>query len=290
MAQTQRFVTEVSAARTYSTHLKMPTTVFKDAQKKPAVNKKPALNKKPAVNKTPAADTKPATGQIVGYFRTIAEAARDWKPGNPNGFLGSHPTQSHPAMVIHVPDIAFNPFAHASLAGEVAYGNTCIGGDCSIERMPGAVFIFQAFQPRDATTWIRTIDTKDHEYAGFVSAEMRSVVPGTLFQARRTDPNIDEEDDSESEKSWEPDDSAPDTLVTQDGDVIGTFTITQFGLTTERFVSVHLMRPMSPDIVTMLKEGNLMWDSRKNNSNLRDTVYDMAWAVGRHGKPVSLAH
>ena len=186
MAQTQRFVTEVSAARTYSTHLKMPTTVFKDAQKKPAVNKKPALNKKPAVNKTPAADTKPATGQIAGYFRTIAEAARDWKPGNPNGFLGSHPTQSHPAMVIHVPDIAFNPFAHASLAGEVAYGNTCIGGDCSIERMPGAVFIFRA-DDCAADAWIRTIDTSGREYLGFVSVEMRSVVPvGRCFKHGRS--------------------------------------------------------------------------------------------------------
>jgi hypothetical protein len=112
---------------------------------------------------------------------------------------------------------------------------------------------------------------------------MRSVVPGTLFQARPTDPNIDEEDDSESEMRWEPDDSAPDTVVTQDGDVICTFTIIQFGHSTEHTVSVHLMRPMSRDIVTMLKEENLMWDSRKNNSNLRDTVYEMAWAVERHG-------
>ena len=287
----------------------MPTNVLKADKKKPVANdkntpamqaahKKPAVNRKafdnapnkpvtPSAQKKPAADTRLATGQIVGYFHTIAEAHRAWQYGNPRECLGNYPTACHPAMFICVPGITATS---AWLAGEVAYDNTCIGGYGSIERMPGAVFIFQAFQPRDATTWIRTIDKKDHEYAGFVSAEMRSVVPGTLFQARRTDPNIDEEEDSESEKSWEPDDSAPDTLVTQDGDVIGTFTLTQFGHTTERFVSVHLMRPMSPDIVTMLKEGNLMWDSRKNNSNLRDTVYDMAWAVGRHGKPVSLAH
>ena len=267
----------------------MPTTVFKDAQKKPAVNKKPALNKKPAVNKTPAADTKPATGQIAGYFRTIAEAARDWKPGNPNGFLGSHPTQSHPAMVIHVPDIAFNPFAHASLAGEVAYGNTCIGGDCSIERMPGAVFIFRA-DDCAADAWIRTIDTSGREYLGFVSAEMRSVVPGTLFQARPIDPQaIDlyaDEIESESEMWFDPDDCAPDTVVTQDGDVICTFTIIQFDdPATQRTVSVHLMRPMSRDVVAFLKDERLMWNN--DSSNLRHTIYDMdkaikstKWAMG----------
>ena len=251
----------------------MPTTVFKDTQKKPAVNKKPALNKKPAVNKTPAADTKPATGQIAGYFRTIAEAARDWKPGNPNGSLGSHPTQSHPAMVIYMPGIAL---AHASLAGEVAYGNTCIGGDCSIERMPGAVFIFPADDCAE-DAWIRTIDTSGREYDGFVSAEMRSVVPGTLFQARPIDPSLDESA-PESEMLFDPDDCAPVTVVTQDGDVICTFTILQFDdPATKRTVSVHLMRPMSRDVVAFLKDKRLMWNN--DTRNLRGTIYDMDEAI-----------
>ena len=267
----------------------MRTNVLTAAKmkKKPAAAKKPVADKKkPSVHKKSVAHKKLATGQIAGYYHTIAEAVRIFVPGNPRGYFGNFPTKCHAAMFICVPGIEATS---GWIAGEVAYDDTCIAGRCSIEQMPGGVFIFQPLPPYDSTEYIKTIDNENNEYAGFVSAEVRSVVPGTLFQARQTDPEMQEEYDSDSEMElWEPGDITPDTVVTQDGDVICTFTITSMGLAKKPLVSVHLMRLMSPHVVAMLERKNLMWDSLpRNNANLRDTIYEMGWAVNGQSSVLS---
>jgi hypothetical protein len=261
----------------------MRTNVLTAAKmkKKPAADKKPvAVKKKPSVHKKPVADKKLATGQIAGYYHTIAEAIRIFVPGNPRGYFGNFPTKCHAAMFICVPGIEATS---GWIAGEVAYGNTCIAGRGSIEQMPGGVFIFQPLTQGNSTEYIKTIDIDGREYVGFVSAEVRSVVPGTLFQARQTDPEIQEEYDSDSEMDSAMADIAHDTVVTQDGDVICTFTITSMDDAKKPIVSVHLMRLMSPHVVAMLERKNLMWDSLpRNNANLKDTIYEMGWAVNGH--------
>ena len=113
-------------------------------------------------------------------------------------------------------------------------------------------------------------------YSGFVSAKVTSIVPGTLFQARMTDPEADPEDDSDSEMEL----AAPSsTVVTQNGDVICTFTVRSLNRATKPEEFVHLMRPMLASNVKMLKNKGLMWNSLRTADSLSDAIFDMVTAL-----------
>ena len=204
---------------------------------KPAVKvMKAVLKKKPA-----AADKKkPATGQMAGCYVTIAEAHHD----------GNYRTNGNPAMFMEVGATA------AWLAGELSYGYTytCIGGPGRIKHMPGGGLIISNSgnaRLRVDVIQTETTDTPGASYSGFVSAKVTSIVPGTLFQARMTDPEADPEDDSDSEMEL----TAPSsTVATQNGDVICTFTVRSLNLrATKPEEFVHLMRPMLESNVEMSK-------------------------------------
>ena len=240
-------------------------TVMKAAQKKIA-QKKPAdvqLQKKPVTppnQKKAAVNTK---GGIAGCYRTIAEAHID----------GDYTTKRAPAMFIE-----FHNNNKAWLMGEVTPDQHCIGGPGRIKQMPcGEVRIYQPCGRHSDCIGTETVDRKS--YGGFISAKVISPVPGTSFQAQKTDPDMDSDFNAEPEdETWLV--APPTTVVTQKGDIICTFTISSLDQMHKKpMIFVHLLRPMLPTTVAILKTKGLMWQSLgplwKPLDPLANLVYDM---------------
>ena len=103
---------------------------------------------------------------------------------------------------------------------------------------------------------------------------MTPMVPGSLFQAQTVDPEADS-DESDCEV-----DSAPHTLVTEDGDVSCIFTFNPFNaMATEPLKVQQLMRPMHPDSVNILVKKGLMRKALRSKEPLSDTVPTMNRAL-----------
>ena len=202
---------------------------------------------------------KPATGQMAGCYRTIAEAHHD----------GNYRTKDNPNMFMEVGATG------AWLAGELSYGYTCIGGPGRMKQMPGGGLIISE-SGNTSNDVIETVTNQRQNYSGFV-AKVTSIVPGKLFQARMTDPETDPEGDSDSEMEL----AAPSsTVVTQNGDVVCTFTVRSFNLrATKPEEFVHLMRPMLASNVEMLKNKGLMWNSLQTADSLSEAIFLMATAI-----------
>jgi hypothetical protein len=233
-------------------------TVMKAAQKK-IVQKKPAgvqFQKKPVIPSNQKKAVVNIKGGIVGCYRTIAEAHID----------GHHTTKSAPTM--------FMEFDHnkAWLAGELTPHFTCIGGPGRIKQMPcGEVRIYQPSGRHNDCIGSET--TIHQSSCFFMSAKVISPVPGTSFQARKTDPDIDSDFDAESEdETLRP--APPTTVVTQKGDIICTFAIGSINQQKKPEVFVHLLRPMLPTTVEILKTQYHMWKSL-GSGLLSELVYDM---------------
>ena len=120
------------------------------------------------------------------------------------------------------------------------------------------------YQPLDYTNlFIGTVTGRHEIYAGFISATVTSIAPGTLFHAQ---PDLGlghgrspELQSDESEEDW----LIPSTTVcTQSGDVICKFKISSIDRDITRpDVYVHLMRLMPPSDVAILKQRRLMISS-----------------------------
>ena len=77
-------------------------------------------------------------------------------------------------------------------------------------------------------------------------------------------PEIDSDEELQHDAPWE-------TVVTMKGDVNCRFKIKSFSQDDETEEFVHLMRPMLPSTVTMLKTSGVMWNSLEEES-LLDTL------------------
>ena len=228
-----------------------------------AVQKKPAVNKKPVRSARKKPGKKPTTGQMARCYRTIAEAHHD----------GNYPTKDNPTM--------FTEFGATTawLAGELSCDYTCIAGPGRIKQMPGGGLKISE-SGNTSNDVIEVEDNAGRNYSGFVSAKVTSIVPGMLFQARKTDPEAASEYDPDSEMDLA---APPSTVVMQKGDVICTFrvvgSVTRRGTKPEEFV--HLMRPMLASNVAMLKKKRIMWNSFEGGRQgpLSEPIYAMADAL-----------
>ena len=245
---TQTSVIEVSAAY-HQSHITAIMVVLKKV-----VHKKPAVNDKPVgiVRKKPAAlNKKPATGQMVEYYETIATLHEP----------DDRVTKEVPLMFIELGATV------ARLAGELWSGYTVIGGQGSLGQEEGCLgerqwTISQPDAPCANCIGTETVDQES--YGGFISAKVTSIVCGTRFKATKVDPEIDSDEELQHDAPWE-------TVVTMKGDVNCRFKIKSFSQDDETEEFVHLMRPMLPSTVTMLKTSGVMWNSLEEES-LLDTL------------------
>jgi hypothetical protein len=202
-------------------------------RKKPAVNKARKADqkkKKPGASspqKEPSTSHDIATGQMTTCYRTIAEA---YDGGRCVG-------AACPSMFMEVGATT------AWLAGELANKYTCILG---VGR-------------------IQTECLEGQSYGGFDSAEVASTVPGTMFQAQKTDPKV-------GRKKAGP--RCP--IEMKDGDVICTFKGTTLNLIAEEFV--HLMRRIPESTVATLKTQG-MWNPLGPEDS-EDSVCCTVWKIG----------
>ena len=254
---TQTSVIEVSAAYHQSHITAIMVAQKKVVHKKPAVNDKPVgiVRKEPdasSVKKKPAAlNKKPATGQIVEYYETIATLHEP----------DDRVTKEVPLMFMELGATV------ARLAGELWSGYTVIGGQGSLGQEEGCLgerqwTISQPDAPCANCIGTETVDQQS--YGGFISAKVTSIVCGTRFKATKVDPEIDSDAELQHDAPWE-------TVVTMKGDVICRFKIKSFYQDDEPEEFVHLMRPMLPSTVTILKFSGVMWNSLEEES-LLDTL------------------
>ena len=253
-------------------------TVMKAVQKKPAINKKPvgSAQKKPGANsaqKEPAAHKKPAAGHsrmiaatwMAGCYRTIATAYH----------AGNCSQRRTPTMFMEVGADGF-----AWLVGELSCGYTCIGGSGRIKQMPGGRGLFICQPGNTSGDCIGAETDQGQNYGGFVSANVTSIVPGTLVQAQKIDPELTTSAEEEDDQP----DPPPSTVVAQNGDVICKFTISSFNaMAGKPDVFFHLMRPMHSCDVGILRIHGLMWDSLQTTDPLSETIYKMDKALNPLG-------
>ena len=162
------------------------------------------------------------------------------------------------------------------LVGELSCGYTCIGGPGKIKPMPGGrgLFIYQPGNTSDDCIGAET-DLGQY-YGGFISAKVTSIVPGTLVQAQKTDPDLTTSAEEEDEQPAAP----PSTIVAQNGDVICKFTIHSFNAMARKpGVFFHLMRPMLSSNVAILRTQGLMWNSLQTTDSLSEVIYNMDQAL-----------
>ena len=245
-------------------------TVMKAVRKKPAINKKPvgSAQKKPGANsaqKEPAAHKKPAAGHsrmiaatwMAGCYRTIATAYH----------AGNCSQQRTPTMFMEVGADGF-----ARLLGELSCGYTLIGGPGKIKPMPGGRGLF-VYQPSNTSGHDIGAETDNGEcYGGFISAKVTSIVPGTLVQAQKTDPDLTTSAEEEDDQPAAP----PSLVIAKNGDVICKFTSRSFNVAaTKHEVFFHMMRPVLSENVAMLRARRLMWNSLETTEkHLSEVLYD----------------
>ena len=232
-------------------------------QKKPAhQDPPPTVRKKPAVN----IEQYGRRREIFGCYRTIAEAHID----------GNYITTRAPPMFMEF------DLNKAWLVGEVSYHFTCIGGPGQIKHTSGGGL--KIGQPRTGDV-IGAETIHGQNYGGFISAKVTSPVPGTSFQARKTNPDIN----SDFEFDSQDDDltcAPPTTVVTQKGDIICTFATSSFNMMQkEPEVFVHLLRPMPTRTVAILKTQGHMWESLGPADSLSELVYEMMRVADAADRP-----
>ena len=256
-------------------------TLMKTAQKKPAINKKPvgSAQKKSGANSAktePAAHKKPAAGHsrmiaatwMAGCYRTIATSYH----------AGNCVTSRIPPMFMEV-----GADGLAWLVGELSCGYTCIGGQGKIKPMPGGRGLL-IYQPGNTSDDCIGAETNQHQsYGGFISAKVTSIVPGTLVQSQKTDPDLTT---SQSEEEDEMPAAPPSLVVAEHGDVICKFSTSSFDARARKHeVSFHMMRPMPSENVAMLRARGLMWNSLQTcTGTLSEVIYDWDRALLQLGE------
>ena len=254
-------------------------TLMKTAQKKPAINKKPvgSAQKKPGANSAqtePAVRKKPAAGRsrmtaatwMAGCYRTIATSH----------YAGNCVTSRIPTMFMEV-----GADGLVWLVGELSCGYTCIGGRGKIKPMPGGRGL-SIYQPGNTSDDCIGAETAEHEsYGGFISAKVTSIVPGTLVQSQKTDPDLTTSAEEEDEMPAAP----PSLVVSEHGDVICKFSTSSIDATARKpEVFFHMMRPMLSENVAMLRARGLMWNSLQTTGTLSDLIYDWDRALLQLGE------
>ena len=257
-------------------------TVMKAVQKKPAIDKKPvgSAQKKPGANsahKEPSAHKKPAADHsrmifdvslMSGCYRTIATSYH----------AGNCVKSRTPTMFMEVVADGL-----AWLVGELSCGYTCIGGQGKIKPMPGGrgLFIYQPGNTSDDCLGAETDIGRC--YGGFISAKVTSIVPGTLVQSQKTDPDLTT---SQSEEEDEMPAAPPSLVVAENGDVICKFSTSSIDANARKpEVFFHMMRPMPSENVAMLRARGLMWNSLQTTGTLSDLIYDWDRALLQLGEP-----
>ena len=136
------------------------------------------------------------------------------------------------------------------------------------------------YQPINTSNGCIGTDTRlKQSYGGFISAEVTSIAPGTLFQAEKVRLDLESDEEFEYLEPFQ-EVAHPCTVVSQNGDIICTFTISNFDqMVRTPGVYVHLMRPMLSRNVAMLKRKGLMWNSLQTTDPLEDAVFQMNWAL-----------
>ena len=120
-------------------------------------------------------------------------------------------------------------------------------------------------------------------YGGFISAKVTSIVPGTLVQSQKTDPDLTT---SQSEEEDEMPAAPPSLVVAEHGDVICKFSTSSFDARARKpEVFFHMMRPMLSENVAMLRARGLMWNSLQNTGTLSEVIYDWDRALLQLGEP-----
>ena len=157
------------------------------------------------------------------------------------------------------------------LVGELSCGYTCIGGQGKIKPMPGGRGL-SIYQPGNTSDDCIGAETVQHEsYGGFISAKVTSIVPGTLVQSQKTDPDLTTSAEEEDEMPAAP----PSLVVSEHGDVICKFSTSSFDADARKpEVFFHMMRPMPAENVAMLRARGLMWNSLRTTELLSKVIYD----------------
>ena len=120
-------------------------------------------------------------------------------------------------------------------------------------------------------------------YGGFISAKVTSIVPGTLVQSQKTDPDLTT---SQSEEEDEMPAAPPSLVVAEHGDVICKFSTSSIDANARKpEVFFHMMRPMPSENVAMLRARGLMWNSLQNTGTLSEVIYDWDRALLQLGEP-----
>ena len=256
-------------------------TVMKAVQKKAAINKKPvgSAQKKPGANSAqtePAAHKKPAAGHsrmiaatwMAGCYRTIATSYH----------AGNCVKSRTPTMFMEV-----GADGLAWLVGELSCGYTCIGGQGKIKPLPGGREFFIHQGDNISADCIGAETDIGQCYGGFISAKVTSIVPGTLVQSQKTDPDLTT---SQSEEEDEMPAAPPSLVVAEHGDVICKFSTSSIDATAMKpEVFFHMMRPMLSENVAMLRARGLMWNSLQNTGTLSEVIYDWDRALLQLGEP-----
>ena len=120
-------------------------------------------------------------------------------------------------------------------------------------------------------------------YGGFISAKVTSIVPGTLVQSQKTDPDLTT---SQSEEEDEMPAAPPSLVVAEHGDVICKFSTSSIDANARKpEVFFHMMRPMLSENVAMLRARGLMWNSLQTTGTLSEVIYDWDRALLQLGEP-----
>ena len=119
-------------------------------------------------------------------------------------------------------------------------------------------------------------------YGGFISAKVTSIVPGTLVQSQKTDPDLTTSAEEEDDQPAAP----PSLVIAKNGDVICKFTSRSFNVAaTKHEVFFRMMRPVLSENVAMLRARGLMWNSLQTTGTLSEVIYDWDRALLQLGEP-----
>ena len=196
--------------------------------------------------------------QVTGYYFTVATDP------DPHAVIRKRP----PSMYMQVGTKA------VQLLGYLALYDTCIGGTGSISgKTSGELAIYQ---PENESDCIGTETWQGQNYGGFESAIVKPLVPGSLVFTQMCNPDAECESEEECVT-----DAHSGTVVTENGDISCTFTISSFNtMEKEPLRFMHLMRPMHPSIVSILEGTGIMRRGLQHTgSPLSQTIFDVDQAA-----------